>query len=151
MTKNRFIRLACFIVLFGNGLGVQASEELSCPPTVDVLQQAITPPSDWNVGRRSNEAMLHSVSGVNFYDGPPSELVGLTPNDGTTVGKKRIATWKLYKKRNSGQGFWIECMYTYTNVVLSKRVPDSIRECSVYSDKNSRVEHDYVFERMECK
>ena len=91
------------------------------------------------------------VSGVNFYDGPPSELVGLTPSDGKTLDNKSIAVWKLYKKRNSGQGFWIECLYTHTKVVLSKRVPDSTRECSVFFDKNSRVEHDYVFERMECK
>ena len=150
MTKNRSIQVACSIVLFGGGFGAQANEGLSCPPTVAVSQKATTLPSDWEVSSRSNEAM-HTVSGVNFYDGPPNELVGLTPSDGKTVGKKRTATWKLYEKRNSGQGFWIECMYTYTNVVLSKRVPDSIRECSVYFDKNSRVEHDYIFERMECK
>lgn len=32
-----------------------------------------------------------------------------------------------------------------------KRVPDSIKECSVFYDKDSRVENNYVFDHMECK
>jgi hypothetical protein len=150
MTKTRSMQLAWFILLTA-GLGAQASEGLMCPPTVSVSQKATIPPPGWDASSRSDEAMLHNLSGVNFYDGPPSELVGLTPNDGKTVGNKSIAIWKLDKKRNSGQGFWIECTYTYTQVVLSRRVPDSIRECSVYFDKNLRLKKDNDFERMECK
>ncbi len=149
MIKNRYARLAWFI-LFGGPFGAQANEELLCPPTVEVSQKATTPSPDWDVG---NEAMRIKVSGVTFYLGPPSELASLHPREQKTVGKKHVSTWKLFKKTNSDIGYWIECGYTHTNVVLSKRVPDLIKDkvCSVYFDKDSRVENNYVFERMECK
>lgn len=151
MKKNQSIKLAWLFLLAG--VGVQANEELTCPSYAAVSQKAATPPPGWDVTSQSNEAMLHNVSGVNFYDGPPNDLVRLTPSDEKTVGNKSSAIWKLYKKRNSGQGFWIECTYTYTHVVLSKRVPDSIKECSVYFEKNSnsRIKNQYVFDHMECK
>lgn len=134
-----------------SGLGAQASEELVCPPTVSVSQKATTSPLGWDASSRSDEAMLHNLSGVNFYDGLPSELVGLTPGGGKTVGNKTVAIWRLDKKRNSRRSIWIECAYTYTHVVLSRRVPDSVRECSVYFDKNLRLKKDNDFEHMECK
>ncbi len=132
---------------------MQANEDLTCPSYIAVSQKATTPPPGWDVTSQSNDAMLHNVSGVNFYDGPPSELVRLTPSAEKTVGNRSSATWKLYKKRNSGQGFWIECTYTYTHVVLSKRMPDSIKECSTYFEKypTPRIKYEYAFDRMECK
>lgn len=150
MTKTWVKKLTGFVLLTG-GLGAHAGEELLCPPTVSISQKATTPPPGWDTTSRSDEEMLHNLSGVNFYDGPPSELVGLAPSDEKTVSKKSHAIWKLDKKRNGGQGLWIECTYTYTHVVLSRRVPDSVRECSVYFDKNLRLKKDNDFERMECK
>ena len=146
MTRKAFIRLAWFCALFSGGLGAQASEELSCPSTIEVSQKASNPPPGWDVSSDSSEA-IPKVSGITFYIGPPSELASSHPSDQKTVGKKLILTWKLYNKRSSGLGLWIECGYTHTNLVLSKRIPDSIKECSVFYDKNSRVENGYVFEK----
>ena len=153
MTKKTRINLVWFIALFSGGFGAQANEELSCPPTVEISQKAANPPSGWDVSNYGNEARPIEVSGVTFYTGPPSEQASLHPREQKTVGKKLILMWKLYQKTNSSLGYWIECDYTHTNVVLSKRVPDFIKDkvCSVIYDKNSRVENDYVFERMECK
>lgn len=147
MTKQRVIWLACCIFL-GGGVGVHAGEELMCPPTIAISQKATTPPPGWDV---SNQAMRIEVSGVTVYDGPPTELASLRPREEETADNKFVATWKFHKKGNSGQGYWIECDYTHTNVVLSKRVPDSVGKCSAYFDKESKVENNYVFERMECK
>lgn len=149
MTKKAFIKLAWFIVFFGGSFGAQASAELSCPPTVVVSQKAAPPPPGWDV--KNDEAMRIDVLGITFYLGPPSEMASLHPREHNTVGKKYVSTWSLYKKKISGIELWMECSYTHTNVVLSKRVPDSIKECSVFYDKDSRVENNYVFDRMECK
>ncbi len=151
MTRKFFIRLVWFNALLGYGFGALANEGLSCPSTIEVSQKPASQLQGWDVSSYSNEAMPIKVSGITFYIGPPAELASSPPSDQKTVGKKLILTWNLYKKRSSGLELWLECSYTHTNVVLSKRIPEWIRVCSVFYDKNSRVENDYVFEKMECK
>lgn len=146
MTKKRIICLVWYIALFG---GAQASEELTCPPYLATSQKAITPPSGWDLRMSSNEAMLHNVSGVTFYLGPPSELAAIHPHEQKTENKKLFSMWRFHKKTHNGLGYWIECDYNYSHVVLSKRIPDSIEECSTYANKNSNSR--YVFDHMECK
>lgn len=150
MAIKRIISLVWYIAWLG---GVQASEELACPPYVATSQKAVTPPSGWDLSTSSNEVMLHNESGVTFYSGPPSELASLHPDAQITKGQKLISTWRFRKKTHSDLGYWIECNYTYTHVVLSKRMPDSITECTTYSDKysTSRIKNEYAFDRMECK
>ena len=65
MTRKAFIRLAWFCALFSGGLGAQASEELSCPSTIEVSQKASNPPPGWDVSSDSSEA-IPKVSGITF-------------------------------------------------------------------------------------
>ena len=151
MKKMYPIKFICLIALFGNSFEAQANEVLSCPPYISVSQEMAAPLPGWDVRRYNNDAELMRLSAVTFYAGPPSEKAELTPSDDNTVENKSISKWKLHRKRNDGQKFWIECFYSNTHMALSKQLPDSVKECSVFYDRNIHGEGEFFVERVECK
>ena len=151
MNKKLLIDLVCLIALLCNGFGAQANEALSCPPYISVSQKMATPLPGWDIRRYNNDAELMRLSAVTFYAGPPSEKAELTPSDDNTVENKSISKWKLHRKPNDGQKFWMECFYSSTNMALSKRLPGSVKECSVFYDRNIHGKSEFFVERVECK
>ena len=102
-----------------------ANPAVDCPRTIAVEQKPVAPPAGWSV---ADDSLPHRLAGVTFFDGPPKELASLVYDDSATAGKEWTGIWHFAP---NPRGFWITCAYSGTSVVLSRRLPTTIRVCRV--------------------
>ncbi len=63
------------------------------------------------------------LTGVEVFDGPPSEMASLKPGDGG---------WKLnYKAAAPDEHFYLECRYAADGVALAIRLPPTVLSCLI--------------------
>ena len=66
----------------------------------------------------------HKLTAVDVYDGPPSELASLTPDD--------EGAWKLGYKPASTQGrFYLGCAYGKDGTPLPIELPANVAVCKI--------------------
>ncbi|MFL5254143.1 MAG: STY0301 family protein [Rhodopila sp.] len=99
-----------------------------CPPRITVEQRVTDPPAGF---QSFDAAETHHWIGVQFSDGPPVELAWLAPDSSRRKGATVINVWRFTP---AAGGTWLSCGYTGTSVVLSQRLPDSVRSCEVRYD-----------------
>src|ERR1700744_6538425 len=65
----------------------------------------------------------HKLAVINVYDGPPTELASLVPDDGSG--------WKFGYPAASPQGFFLGCVYEgmKQEAVLSFHLPANVKAC----------------------
>ena len=127
-TKQAIWTMAFFAILVAMSTVARAAErEMSCPPSVTVRQVADRVPDGWTSAIDANART--DVASVTFFDGPPSEDASLVYDSESRAGQKRIATWRFAP--DNKRAVWMQCSYAATTVVLSKRLPDKVSECTV--------------------
>lgn len=63
------------------------------------------------------------VERISLTSGPPDQQATLVPD----VSTKRSIAWKLSDKDE----YWVACHYLFTNLLLTRKLPHGMRECSV--------------------
>ena len=121
-----FYRASLLILIAGPALAAP----VQCPPTLAVTQTASAVPQ----GMQAFDAEPNHVwTNVQFSDGPPKEQAWLAPDSSKPSGKTFTNIWSF---GTSAGGTWLSCNYTGTSMVLSYRLPDAVRSCSVKYDAN---------------
>ena len=95
-----------------------------CPAEILVRQQAAPVPG-WEA---TYEPGPNRLSAVTFFDGPPREKASLVYDDEVKAARETRAVWRFPA---SGKGIWISCGYEGTAAMLSRRLPASVRACTV--------------------
>ena len=108
----------------------QARAATTCPATLNVDQHATTPSSDWTL---SYSATPPSLEMVTFFDGPPSDNASLAPDNEKSIGGEIDQTWKLPK---SERGYWMQCAYSNTSAVVSRKLPAGDLRCEIVLERD---------------
>lgn len=86
----------------------------------------------------------HFLTAITFYDQHPRNLASLAPDNENTNGNKLV--WTFSPK----QEIWLVCSYKDTKVALIKKLPASIKSCTVtYDDKHFSLNS--AVESIDCK
>jgi hypothetical protein len=105
--------------------------ELACPKA--------TPSQDWQGFRlesprirrlKEDEApkSLGVVAGVSVFDGSPTEMADLVPDNPDSFGKAPVV-WSF--SNDMERNVWIVCRYQKSTIAFGKALPLGIRTCSV--------------------
>jgi hypothetical protein len=102
-----------------------ASEQISCPATLEVKTSA-TPPTGWQLVPATGNTLLERVG---FYSGPPSEQASLVP-DSTKNSKDEVRDiWTFVP--NEKETIWVNCFYLGTTLTLAKPLRKGSKRCEV--------------------
>lgn len=123
------------------------ASELYCPKSISVRQNIDNPPTGWKV---SYENTKYDLSRITFFDGPPEENASLVYDKTAESGEELHAEWH-FNDINPQRGIWITCNYESTNVVLSKLLPPSVKECKVTYYKDIFTSGSNVIKETKCK
>ena len=122
-------QFACFVVAVAAVAPLEAGAQLfsgsSCPEKIEVEQHALSLPEGWEGGKATTTVSLATVE---FFDGPPGERAALKHDSEDRQKRERIAFWNLAP---NARGYWISCGYANTSVVVSRRLPESLKNCAV--------------------
>jgi hypothetical protein len=79
---------------------------------------------------KENEAPrpLGAVAGVSLYDGAPTEMADLVPDNPDAFGKAPLV-WSL--AGDPKREIWVVCRYRNTTAAFGKALPPGVRTCSV--------------------
>jgi hypothetical protein len=117
---------------------------ISCPTTIQTEQKA-TAPADWTVGYG---ALPIALAQVTIFEGPPSEQASLVYDTEKKMPKELVLTWNLGPSK---RGYWLQCAYSSTNAMISRRLPDSVTRCEVRLARDSKFVNDQpVVNKAEC-
>ena len=90
-------------------------------------------PQDWEAGFSD---LKPQIAMVTFFDGPPAERASLKYDSELKLRGGWVATWTLAANT---RGYWIQCAYENTTVVLSKKLPESVKTCAVTYERSTRA------------
>ena len=143
-------RAASLAIALLAGASPESSAQLSvaatCPQKIEVEQRVAALPQGWEAGQVTTTAALASVT---FFHGPPAAQAPLKPNSEDRQKRDRIVFWNLSP---SARGYWISCGYANTAAVISRRLPDSVKTCSVtYERRRPGGGGQPAIKRMDCK
>src|ERR1700683_2251385 len=107
-----------------------AAEGRACPLELTVREQA-TAPAGWDLSYEAGPRRLESVT---FFDGPPKDEASLVYDEQVKSAKEFRATWHFPA---GGRGTWISCGYTSTGALVSRRLPPTVRVCTVVYEREA--------------
>jgi hypothetical protein len=111
-------------------LALNVRAEVICPDSLEVQQQAVTPPSeDWTV--TYSEPPLRLI-GVTVFDGPPSQNHKVKPFSATSKQGELRISWRLPESRRN---FHLMCTYERTSANLVTVLPPGVNGCNVVFDR----------------
>jgi hypothetical protein len=133
MTRPLF---ACLAIAFLASVPAESSAQLfarnTCPQKIEVEQRVAASPEGWDAAQTTATVALASVT---FFDGPPSEKAALKYDSEDVQKRDRVASWNLPP---NVRGYWISCGYQNTTAVISRRLPENIRNCAVTYERRKR-------------
>jgi hypothetical protein len=145
MTAQRFFVASTLVALVSLLVG-WAAGDVGCPATISARQQLATPVAGWTA---TEDDTPHNLSGITFYDGPPSEKASLV-YDRITHGKtEQVATWTFAARKD--RPIWLACSYARTSIELAKTLPTSITMCTVTYDTQQTIDGMPVVKKIACK
>ena len=139
---HRFLLLASLVVIALLAVPAMGAQPKSapeptgpslCPETVTVEQRVSESPQGWEAGVSGLKPQLAMVT---FFDGPPAERASLKYDSELKQRGGWVATWMLAP---TGRGHWIQCAYDNTTAVLSKRLPETVKNCTVTYERNTKA------------
>lgn len=129
-------QVACFAIALLVSASPETGAQLigvdTCPQKVEVEQRVTAIPEGWEGGQSTATVPLSSVT---FFHGPPAERASLKYDSEDRQKRDRIAFWNLPP---SARGYWISCAYENTTTVVARRLPESVRTCSVTYERRKR-------------
>jgi hypothetical protein len=131
MKKTSSIRIMGIgVMLCASAVG---AADYNCPAKIETDQHGKKIPVGWQTFiDPANQA--HTFQGVRFYDGEPKGMANLKPENGDA---NQSPVW-TFGARQSGRSIWEVCVYSDTSVMLSKKIPDTIKNCRVTSTNASQ-------------
>ncbi len=131
--KHRIIAAA--IAAFAGAPAFAADWKLDCPQQLATTQSASgAVPAGWAPISRTPSAVHESTApstdlsppiSVSVFDGPPSEMADLVPDDPNA----RIVRWTFAKNRT--RDLYIVCHYADTRIALAQKAPPGIASCTL--------------------
>lgn len=118
--------------------------DLKCPARINTDQGLRGAEAGWEAVAKFSSETPNTLSGVQFFEGHPSQMASLAPDQSREQKGKSVNFWKFEAKTSSEQ--WFTCMYSQTRVILARRLPAGISQCEVTYSKG------YVeVERATCR
>lgn len=91
----------------------------------------------------------HNLSGITFFDGPPTDKASLV-YDRITHGKtEQVATWTFAAQKD--RPIWLVCSYAGTSIQLAKTLPTTITVCTVTYNPQETISGQPVIKKIACK
>jgi len=112
--------------------GAQLFARNTCPQKIEVEQRVGVVPEGWEAAQPTTTVSLASVA---FFDGPPGERAALKYDSEDMQRRDRVAFWNLPP---NVRGYWISCGYQNTTAVISRRLPENFRSCTVTYERRKR-------------
>lgn len=107
--------LSSIVVSFAAVLSTASAGDFSCPASIEEGDDGV-----------SGTAGSRSLRYVSFFDGDPSQMTDLAPED--TSNTSRIEQhWRLV--RSAGRPIVMVCRYHGTQNTIQKEVPEDVKEC----------------------
>ena len=125
-------------------LAIPAQAEVLCPDSLEVNQQANIA-GDWTVSYTDPPLRL---TGMNIYDGPPSQNHRIKPYSvKSTQGELRVS-WRFpTSKRN----FHLHCSYERTTASITALLPPGMNGCNAVFDRRVSFGNETLaVKRMVC-
>jgi hypothetical protein len=94
----------------------------------------------------------HPFSGATLYDGPPSGLSSLVPDDEKAKGSRLTQTWRF--DPTPDRPVFLVCHYAATSAKLTQALPAEVRVCTMsfeWTDRDGRVENPAVPPALACR
>lgn len=137
------MRLFVFMLSLSLAAAAQAAE-FTCPDEIDTTQKIANNVMGWDafVDRQYN-GILESVS---LYDGNPSQLADLKPDNGDT--DETDLKWDFGATMKN---LWMRCNYAHTRITLTQKLPDGYIKCTAERDKDMSVSGQPVFKKLVCE
>ena len=137
--------LVTTLVLFSSAFCL-AADSITCPEAINTRQALIASVPGWTP---MLDDTPHGLSGVTFYDGPPSEKASLVYDQITHGKSEQIATWRFVPP--TGRPIWMACSYAGTGIELTKTLPPKTTSCSVTYDPQQSIAGLPVIRKITCK
>lgn len=137
------------LLIFGYAASAFGADyQPACPASIDVSQSIKKTPDGWTASVYGGDMVnvKYTLRNAQFSDGDPAKLTWLTPTSDKKARGVHTETWKFDEKPNDG--FWISCEYSQTSMALTKRLPDSIKSCTVEYDTSFS---DLVVKSVHCQ
>jgi len=99
----------------------------ACPPLMEQAPPTAPGGSQWlgMIYKGNGESRLESIM---VFDGHPSELGSLRPDQGKPVNREMTSTWHL-DQPEPGRSLWLACTYSNSNGIFARPLAPTIREC----------------------
>ena len=126
-------------------IALNVRAEVTCPDSLEVQQQAVTPSEDWTAMYTDPPLRL---TGVTLFNGPPSQNRKVKPySTKGTQGELRIV-WRLPE---SPRNFHLLCTYERTSANLVTVLPPGVTVCTAVFDRRvSYGREGHAVKRMVC-
>ena len=125
-------------------LAIPAQAEVLCPDSLEVNQQANIA-GDWTVSYTDPPLRL---TGMNIYDGPPSQNHRIKPYSvKNTRGELRVS-WRFPESKRN---FHLHCSYERTTASITALLPPGMNGCNAVFDRRvSYGNETLAVKRMVC-
>ena len=125
-------------------LALPAQAEVICPDSLEVKQEA-TISGDWTVSYTEPPLRL---TGMNIYDGPPSQNHKIKPYSvKSTQGELRVS-WRFPESKRN---FHLHCSYERTTASLTALLPPGMNGCNAVFDRRVSFGNETLaVKRMVC-
>lgn len=144
MKKTRATLQAVTLVAIAAYASRAAAAGISCPATIKTEQKA-SAPAAWEIGYG---ALPIALAQVTIFEGPPSEQASLVYDTEKKLPKEIVLTWNLGPSK---RGYWLQCAYSSTTAMISRRLPDTVKHCEVrLARENTFVNGQAVVNKVEC-
>ena len=125
-------------------LALPAKAEILCPDSLDVKQEAAIA-GDWVVSYTDPPLRL---TGMNIYDGPPSQNHIVKPfSVKSTKGELRVS-WRFPESKRN---FHLSCSYERTTASITALLPPGMNGCNAVFDRRVSYGNEALaVKRMVC-
>ena len=126
--KHSVIAFACFAI---SQRSFGADQIIQCPLEIpEASVQLAHAPEGWTVSGPHSIALRSA----GFMNGPPAKLADLKPD---SINKHKTGSIETWTFEGYKDGIWLSCGYgDGAEITLSKKIPQSIAECTVFYTKN---------------
>ncbi len=124
--KTHLLLISCAIFLASAKSEAQQTTP-TCPPALTESAPPAPPNTHWQsmIYMGKGESRLESVM---LFDGHPSELASLMPDQSKDSHAESISTWRI-QASDAKRGVWIACTYSNTNAIFTMQLPPRLRQC----------------------
>jgi hypothetical protein len=128
--------------------GLYAADFETCPASINVQPQQLAKAlPGWTASKTDMSQSgggNHVLWFVKMYDGDPKDKADLVPDTNSRLNR----SWTLSGSRN---GFWMECHYTRTTIVLARPLPGGLKACVVTFTPDETLDGQQVIKQISCR